>query len=105
MADMANMVGGLNLEGGLDLTGNVEVNELTSLQRLNRRILRGKAFCSVSSGNSAEIQQLDAGERKTKLTQRVGGGKHYNWLNSDSVFAKMLKKMQKNRMRDHQFVN
>lgn len=57
-AVMANAVSGLDLEGGLGLAGNVEVNELTSLQRLNMRILRrtaeGSAFCSVSSGNSAE---------------------------------------------------
>ena len=30
MADMANMVSGLNLGGALGLTGDVEVNELTS---------------------------------------------------------------------------
>lgn len=46
MADMANMVSGLNLEGQLGLKGNVEVNELTSLQRLNRRILRRIADAS-----------------------------------------------------------
>lgn len=57
-ADKANTVSGLDLERGLGLTGNVEVNELTSPQRLNMRILRRtaevSAFCSVSSGNSAE---------------------------------------------------
>lgn len=58
MADRANTLGGLNLEGGLVLTGNVDVNELTSLQRLSRRMVRRtaevSALCSVSSGHSAE---------------------------------------------------
>ena len=48
MADMVNMVGGLNLEGAPGLTGDVEVNELTSLQRFNRRILRRTAEVSTS---------------------------------------------------------
>ena len=47
MADRADTVGGLNLEGGLVLTGNVDVNELTSLQRLGRRIVRRTAEVSA----------------------------------------------------------
>lgn len=46
---MVNMVSGLNLEGGLALTGDVEVNKLTSLQRLNQRILRRAAEVSAFS--------------------------------------------------------
>ena len=44
---MADMVSGLNLDGGVGLTGNGEVVELTSLQGLNRIILRRTAGLSA----------------------------------------------------------
>lgn len=68
MTDMANMVGGLNLEGGLGLTGHVEVNELTSVQRLSRRILRRTAEISPFSVQSVQEIQLNpaAGCRREK---------------------------------------
>lgn len=79
---MTDMVDGLILEGGLGLTGNV--NKL-KVCRDSPGESSGEQLRSLLSVQSV---QLDAGERKTRLTRCGGGGKHSKRLNYVSVCGK-----------------
>lgn len=70
--DMTDMVDGLILEGGLGLTGNV--NKLKSAETHQENRQENSWGLSSLFSRFSWMQQLDAGERKTRLT-RCGGGK------------------------------